>query len=371
MGLHTYLNRISGIEMLFSSEEKQKLSDRNWQSYNHVMKNVWSESEYPDVAAWLTKNEKHIEVVRAASRRPRYYHPLIRDKEERSKAHLSIEFPQTQSSREFVRTLAIQANFHVGRGEYKLAQDNILTIRRLEKLISQGATVVEQLIGITNVGVAQNLEYQLALSGKFPPTQLIDYRDKMVALTYSPKITPRISEFERMLHLDAVQLVMTDGLKTLDELFGSKSLGKLPKPIQQLIAESTDWTEVMKIGNRFDDEFSKAAKTGSWVQQQAALSRWENSLNALDPESREWKFSFVFENEKLRGIALGRLLNGDDPTRGFESFVSTEANENKSLTAFFVNSSGHSKLADHGLFKVVSASNGPVFRGVRSCGFHF
>lgn len=195
----------------------------------------------------------------------------------------------------------IQANFHVGRGEYKLAQDNILTIRRLGKLMSQGATVVEQLIGITNVGVAQNLEYQLALSGKFPPTQLIDYRDKMVALTYSPKITSRISEFERMLHLDAVQLVMTDGLKTLDELSGSKSLGKLPKPIQQLIAESTDWTEVMKIGNRFDDEFSKAAKTGSWVQQQAALSRLENSLNALDPESREWKFSFVFENEKLRG----------------------------------------------------------------------
>lgn len=265
MGLHTYLNRIGGSEMLVSSEEKQKLSDRNWQSYNHVMKNVWSESEYPDVAAWLTKNEKHIEVVRAASRRPRYYHPLIRDKEERSKALLSIEFPQAQSSREFVRTLAIQANFPIGRGEYKLAQDNILTIRRLEKLISQGATVVEQLIGITNVRVAQNLEYQLALSGKFPPTQLIDYRDKMVALTYSPKITPRISEFELMLHLEAVQLVMTDGLKTLDELFGSKSLGKLPKPIQQLIAESTDWTEVMKIGNRFDDEFSKAAKTGSWV----------------------------------------------------------------------------------------------------------
>ncbi len=71
VGLHTYLNRIGGIEMLGSSEEKQKLSDRNWQSYNPVMKNVWSESEYPDVAAWLTKNEKHIEVVRAASRRPR------------------------------------------------------------------------------------------------------------------------------------------------------------------------------------------------------------------------------------------------------------------------------------------------------------
>ena len=47
------------------------------EAFDEVIRRPWSADELPDVARWLRRNERPLRLIVKATRRPRFYAPMI------------------------------------------------------------------------------------------------------------------------------------------------------------------------------------------------------------------------------------------------------------------------------------------------------
>ena len=159
----------------------------------------WTREECPLAAEWLAVNEKPLELIEEATKRPRYYSPLV------TSGQLLEGASDIQNVREATRLLVSRAMSRLGHDDVAGAWSDLLACHRLSRLIAQRSqSLIEFLVAaavdtVATVGDAALIAH--GLSAEQARRCLADH----TALPARIPIAKIFHRGERLVSLDAMQ----------------------------------------------------------------------------------------------------------------------------------------------------------------------
>lgn len=120
--------------------------------FSEAMIRPWTKQEFPRIAEWLADNDDALNRIAAGAKKERFFVPFIA--EEESDAIFQVLLEHVQAHRYVVRALQVRANLQLGEQNWDEAWADILSIRDLGRLISQGPSLVEGLVSISITAAA-------------------------------------------------------------------------------------------------------------------------------------------------------------------------------------------------------------------------
>ena len=190
ISLHKYTYASKGIEEIFEIAQRE----------------FWSVKEYPQLAAWLKANDKPLELVVKATKRQRFYVPLIMASEGKPPilacAILNLNIPREMGS-----ALVARAMLRFDSGDVAGALGDLLAVHRLARLVGQDPTIIGRLAGCALESLACNANNALATRGWLTSSQVREYLSELEALPALPSMTEAIDISERFTLLDSITFV--------------------------------------------------------------------------------------------------------------------------------------------------------------------
>ena len=306
-----------------------------------IMDRPWSKKDSPIGAAWLEENQKQIDLVVAASKRPRFYAPFVSGRDEPGGV-IALLLPEAQQSREAARDLRVRAVFRVGAGKPEEAWQDLLACHRLARLVDQGPTLVEELVAIAIEGIAIQGDAVLAHEGKLTAEQARRFAAEFRKLPPMSKMVDKINWAERLMYLDCVLAMATSKrageLATLMDAAPDIPKGKIPSCVLRLLTALADWNEPMRMGNRWHDRLAGALSKPTRKERDAAVAEFERDLKKLGAEAKDPRAllrNIAFAGSLGRGLgrqmghvfialfmpALSACMNAEDRNTTSEGIV--------------------------------------------------
>jgi len=245
----------------------------------------WKTGQYPQIRAWLKANEKPLSLVVAGTKRPKYFSPLvIPDGVTGADATLvNMLLPAVQQARSFARALSARAMWHTGEGRDSEAWQDLLACHRLGRLIGQGSTTIEALIGIAIDSVASQSDLAFIESSGPGAKQTRIYLNDLEALPPLPDMAEKINVGERCFFLDIVQMLVREGsAEGLEQIFGTDD--KVGGLSSRLAGSTIDWNTTMRFGNGWYDRLVEVTQTKNYQDRKQALERIDQDLKKLADE---------------------------------------------------------------------------------------
>ncbi len=218
--------------------------DPLWRQYELVMTRPWSKGESPAWADWLARNEKPLDLLVEASKRPRRFDPLLADDD----LVVAVLLPAAQWHRDAARGLAMRAMRRVAEGRIDDAWGDLLACHRLARLVGQGAVAVESLVAITVEAIACRGDQSLLQHAKLTAAQAERMRDDLAKLPPMPKVADILDVGERITCLDSIMMVRRQGTAGLQSLAGG---GKGQAGLSTDAA--IDWNAILRMANAWYD----------------------------------------------------------------------------------------------------------------------
>jgi len=104
-------------------------NDQTDRQFQRSIERAWTEKECPLVAGWLKANEKPLAQIAVASRRPRYYSPLISDDD--TIPLITVHMMAQMKTRSAARMLTARAMLCLGQGKIDEARQHLLACHRV------------------------------------------------------------------------------------------------------------------------------------------------------------------------------------------------------------------------------------------------
>lgn len=217
----------------------------------------WTTDEFPEVAKWLSANEKPLEKILEASRKPRFYSPILQ-----AEGGNETLWPLNLVLRDAFRVLAVRTMLNIGEGRIESAQKDILTCRRLTRLTTRHVSSTARLVALAGDAIAFGCEKDLLNSGKLTARELPDYQAELRKLGPVPPVSDNVVLYDRF---EMLESVISLALQKKDDAEGINVTGKLRSPPEELKeawnkyrrkirVELIDWKEVLRQVNvAFDD----------------------------------------------------------------------------------------------------------------------
>lgn len=247
-----------------------------YDTYEKVHEHPWSPEQYPEWAEWLRANEEPLALVIAATTRPRYYIPFLSPDDPPSM--ITGHLPGLQNFRMVSYTLICRAMLKADSGDFDAACADLLAVHRLARLISQGPTLIESLVGVAIEAAACEADNTLSVSGKLSVAQAREYLWRLQALPPFPSLAELLDNAERLHMLDSVMICYHHGPEYLWCLYnpqahnpsGSQVYPPEPPEYQQVRNPRIDWNEVLRRINAWCDRLVDAADRPTFAQRQQA-----------------------------------------------------------------------------------------------------
>ena len=273
-------------DALKSENEKTKFNDRLLNQFDEAMKKPWSESEYPELADFLQKNEKPLKLILEAAQRPRLYSPLVPTSDEiLSAMDINLISPLRDSS----RLLVARSMRNLRKGQEKEAWRDLLASYRLGRLRSQGPWLIDLLVGSCLEAYAADGMAVFASNADITADQLQKYLADLRELPVGSPIDEIYGTGERIFYIGSIY----------DIAFRPQSLTKLTilhkepekKALEKLARDpQMDWNEVLRVAHEGFDFTLPALKLPNFPEANRALSKnhaedRENLRKTLEPEN--------------------------------------------------------------------------------------
>jgi hypothetical protein len=275
---------------------------------DRVAKRPWTAKQYPLVADWLKANTKPLALVVEGTKRPRYFSPLVPKGDD---GLIGALVSGVQKCRGLANALVVRAMLHIGEGRYDEAWQDLLACHRLGRLIPQGATLIEELVGIAIDSIAS--EGDLAYLDRVKPTaqQIRDRLRDLRQLPPMPSVADKVDLGERFMFLDCVMMVARGGPQVLEGFAG----GKRPRPLTARQKESLDridWDPALRNGNVWYDRMVAAMRLKSRTAREKALAEVERDVRKLKARTKPEVLAQAVLGEgpspKAIGEAIGNIM---------------------------------------------------------------
>lgn len=280
--------------------------------FERARERPWSPDDFPLVAAWLKQNEPAVDLIVTASKRERFYFPLFGTGDR--PMLIAVLLPMAQQVRHAGRALVARAMLRLKAGRIDEAWEDILACHRLGRLIAQGPTIIEGLVGIALEGVAAHADAAIAHHGGLTAERARRFAEDLRQLPPMPKMVDKIRIGERFMFLDAVSMMARRGPAEISHLTGANTepTGLLAWLANSAGALVIDWEEPLRQGNAWYDRLVEAFEKPTRAERDAAFQRIETDLKQMAQETRDFK-NFVWElmtssPRRSVGRQIGRML---------------------------------------------------------------
>jgi len=229
----------------------------------------WKAAAHPQTAAWLTANEKPLAKLIEASKRTRFYYPF--NAGYRPEALIELELPYLLYSRQSSRALVARAMMRMGENDVAGARQDLAAAHRLGGLFTQGATLIDRLVGYAIDSDASRAEQALAAGGMLDAQQARDWLAASAQLPPMNGVADGIDVSERYLYLDTMQFGARRGLTRFMTLVSEPLKTAAPPALLGGLAP-VRWGHAMEAGNGWYDRIAAAFGKTNRVERRAAVS---------------------------------------------------------------------------------------------------
>ena len=273
----------------------------------------WDAKDYTPLAEWLKFNERHLAVVHEAVKRPRYFNPITSPRKEGEPSNLiGSLLPSVQACRELASALTCRAMLRVHEGKFDDAWQDILACHRLGRHSSQGATLIESLVGIAIGQIASNSTLAYLEHAKLTADQVAARLQDLRRLPTVSPLSDKINFCERFAGLDSLQQIRRGGNEAgylLGEIFGD---GRKPTPEELKAMKKMDWTSTMIAMNGWYNRLSATLRHPDRAARLKEFAKIEEDLQARRKKVLEAgdlaKFLAGKEGDKVAGQMIGDVL---------------------------------------------------------------
>jgi len=270
----------------------RKLTDKEIdvfaEEYQQATIRPWTEAKYPRVAKWLAANQQALSRAEDMIRRPRFYAPLVSEYDRQRL--ISADQSYAGPAREIGRLFAARAMLRLGQDNAAEAIEDIGAIHRWAKLVGQGPTLVDALVGSAIAGINNDLIISVVEHGR-PGRRELDrlrrqFRDGPVTATFAD----RFDEAERYTHLEVVCDIARNGpgeliwLGSLEPALTDAEQERV-KFINRL---PIDPNLILKQTNQWMDRLTAAARTARPAERKAAMDAFRAEFKILNASAEEF-----------------------------------------------------------------------------------
>ncbi len=229
----------------------------------------WSAEEFPELAGWLKANEAPLTLAIEASKRPRYFFPLISTT---TPPMLSTcLFPSLKGYRDISKMLSIRAMRKAHEGDIAGARADLLAVHRLSRLIGRGPWLMDYVVGngihLLPCVTTRDMLAKADIDANSARAILADLQ----SLDPLPDPTDVFDIFERWNGLDFISRCSSHGPKMVYRAIEGHYVADL----------DADWDWSLKKLNELSDEYVAAMKLPTFAAQKAALDRHRAKLLAF------------------------------------------------------------------------------------------
>lgn len=246
----------------------------------------WKSDEFPLIAAWLKEHEGPLQTVAAATERPRYFSPLVTSDANPDASLIEVLLPGVQKSRELARALASRAMWELAEGSQVDAWRDLMMIHRLGRLVGQGPTLIEYLVGVAIESMAINGELRFLSETKPSAKMLAMYRKQLDRLPSRAAVADKIDTGERSMFLDVAHRMARGqmGLQEIANGGGDNSL--LEKLAEGAIFQTVDWDVLLKSSNKWYDRIADVSRKPDYLERSVAIKKFDQDLKEVVAKSR-------------------------------------------------------------------------------------
>jgi hypothetical protein len=257
---------------------------------------IWTSKTCPPLGRWIVENERQLDTIVSASKRSRFYTPSPEFLNDTKEGLVEALLPVAQNMRHVTRVLAARAMWHLGEGRSWEAWEDVLASYRLAALMSQGFSLVEQLVAIAMEGVTHKVAIAVLHNGKLSASQL---RGMMKTLEEMPMLQPMVNKLdhgERLMYVDYALAAVTGRNR------GASALDRVN-------IKGADYNFVLKDGNQFYDRVVNAAKISDKSKRYEAIKEVEAELAKREVVATQLGTQLVVPfHRELRSKQLSNII---------------------------------------------------------------
>ncbi len=240
----------------------------------------FSPKDFPFVAAWLKVNEKPLNAVVAATKRPRYFVPWMSDSvpPKLEDGLMRVSWGKLKYT---AKALICRAMLKSAKGQAASARSDLLAVHRLARLVGQGPTLIDRLVAMSIEAFACGGDTELATSGELTADQAKAHLADLQAL---PPLPSMADTFERGEHFFALDAIMSCARVGIREAFAEVCLEFYKIPKHTIPNIPVDWDETMLRYNRWNDRNVAAFSKATFAERKSALAAFGRDLENLSKQ---------------------------------------------------------------------------------------
>ena len=248
----------------------------------------WTKAEFPLIAEWLKQNEVPLRTIELATERPKYFSPLVGTDAEPDGALIAVLLPGVQKSRDLARALASRAMWELAEGSQDDAWRDLMTMHRLGRLVGQGPTLIEYLVGVAIESIAIKGELLFLSETKSSAKMLAMYRKQLDHLPPRASVADKLDSCERVMFLDCAQRMARGQMKwgEIANLAEGGDGSLVEKLAEGVIMQSVDWDVVLKSANKWYDRLAATLRKPDYRERTAEVKQFNEDVKKLVEKSR-------------------------------------------------------------------------------------
>lgn len=231
----------------------------------------------PETSRWVESNDRVLDRIVEATRRPRFFMPLFST--QRTTTLAETQLRHLKPLKEVAASLQGRALMRLKRGDAAGCAGDLLALHRLARLLSQSPTMVERVAGMSMEASAARADIAAAHSGTLLPAQARELIVAVTAMGELPDYLDSIDHCERFLGLDVVQalasLSPSDAGRLFNGLIGRDEVSPwtfhfIPIPYERTVREM----------NQAYDGLLAAARQRTFAERSEALNQWASEIES-------------------------------------------------------------------------------------------
>ena len=267
------LNKSLAVEMMKLRELARDVTEVASDQLEEAMRGPWSAEKLTIVAGCLKANAKSLAVVETATKSRHIYIPLLSPSN--PPQVIDCLAPSLPGLMGAGKALTARAMLKLSNGDLAGAWQDLMTARRLARLISQGATIIEGLVGMRIEAEACSGCVAVIAHGKLSASELQTWATELEAMEPLRDIRENMA-FERFTCLDSVMM-----------LYREQRLTALSEGVAEVSVWWIDWNEVLRTGNHWYDRLLAPLALRDMAERHARLTEVQQDMDEMLVEASD------------------------------------------------------------------------------------
>jgi hypothetical protein len=265
----------------------------------------WTAKAQPEIAAWLKANEKPLDLVVEAVKRPHYFNPLVPAKTGKQLSglvgapHLGVE-----KCRDIGTALSARALLRLSEGRLDAAWQDLLACHRLGRQVARGGTLIEALVGYALDAVAGKADLAFLDGTKLTAKQLSECLRDLRKLPALSNVADKANLAERFVFLEYVMKLDRYGLGPLKDIAGTDAA--------LMVEGKIDWDPALRNGNEWYDRLVATMRLKDRNEREKKFAQIKAELEKLQKSNSEpWgqlKILLAKDTLKAAGKAISVVM---------------------------------------------------------------